>query len=175
MKKLFDIQEDTKVYIDSFKDLFHKIGYDFNETSIPDLDMGLTIKIFQKNVNSKKSIYVVPWVRLIQSRPNAKTLANYPRLNIPKNLQNIQDSSKIKKLLKLCKEENLYFLVILPTYHGPYFWLEKYSTIPIEHWKLTYRKNPNNQDRIYLSNGNEYFEFVKKEELQKKLNKIFLL
>lgn len=174
MKTLFNLEKTEKLTIHSYKSKFDKIGYEFDEVTVPELDMGLTIKIYQKNINSKKSIYVVPWVRPLQFSPEF-VLSNYPRLNIPKKIRNVPEEKRIEKLLELCSDKNLYFLVILPNPHSSYYWLGKYTDIPLEHWKLTYRKTSTIQDRIYLSNGNPYFEFGNLTKLQEKLNKIFLI
>lgn len=120
-------------------------------------------------------IRVMPWVRseVFFSKDIIKSLANYPRLNVHPLAKRLSSEGKIQYMLDIAEQLNLYFLVMIPKSNNLY-WLQKYTDIPKKCWKLTYRKNPNNLDRIHLPVYSA-FEFVSLTTLKKKLDKLVKL
>ena len=151
-----------------------KIKYSvaFQKTNI--LGTGLLVQIFPME-DPNNTILVVPWVRpeIMTRRELSKSLADYPRLNIHSEAKTLPDNEKIKFMLDLTKKLNLYFIVIIPNkIGGGLFWLDKYTNIPKDSWKLTYRKNTKTLDRIHLP-VYKHYKFVSIKELKLQLNEIF--
>ena len=152
--------------------MLKKINYKYAFHSVEELHEGMLLQVFKKE--NAASILIVPWVRPYNiTKTQSKSLADYPRLAIPKQLKHDSNEDKIKKLNELCSKYQLYFLVVVQRANGDdMYWLEKYETIPLQFWKLTYRKDKDNLDRVHFTQYDK-FNFLKLKELQKKLNSIF--
>jgi len=148
-----------------------KMNYVYAFQTVEELHAGMLLQIHKKK--SALSILVVPWVRPANVLKSVnKTLSDYPRLAIPKQLKHLTDEEKIKKLKELSTTYQLYFLVVLQRANGEdLYWLERYDTIPLQYWKLTYRKDKNVLNRVHFTEYDKY-NFVKLKDLQKQLNSI---
>ncbi len=124
----------------------------------------------QKN-NKGKVILIVPWIRPFSTNKNeTRVLNDYPRLNVSKQLKNSSDDEKIHGMISLVNKYHLYFLVVMQKTESLY-WVDLYENIPLDFWKTTYRKKGMSKDRIHFPNYRR-FNFVKKEEFKKQLNKL---
>jgi hypothetical protein len=157
----------TDILIPKLKNI--DINCDFH--TIPELGSGIVLQLYS-NKNKINSIFVIPWVRPpVLSINMLKSLADYPRLNIDKSAKHLTDEGKIEHMYKLIIKHRLHFLIMLPRIgNTDLYWFESYSTIPIELWKTTYRKDIKNLDRIHFPKYNKY-NFTEIDVLKKKLNK----
>jgi hypothetical protein len=149
---------------------FKKAGIKIELHKIVELEGSLVLSILN---NKKEVILAFPWVRERGIGNITKTLADYPRLNIVKSYKKLKkEEDKIKKMRDLLQIYNMYFLVVLYRPGIPnMYWFGKYTDIPIELWKTTYREKTKPTDRIHFPDYKEY-NFVKIEELKKQINKI---
>lgn len=166
--------QNKKNLIEYFYDEFNSMGYSFQNISNPEhIGAKQVIKIFPKGKESN-FISVIPWIRGISTGQQGliEQLADYPRLNITKDVRKKPEEERISSMMSLCKIYNLYFLVVLPRPFGKdQFWLERYTKIPEDKWKLTYRRDRNDLDRIHLPVYDNY-DFMSLDKLKVKLDKI---
>ena len=103
-----------------------------------------------------------------------KTLADYPRLNIQKDLLKLPNAVKVKAMFEIASKFHLYFLVLMPIRNVNYFWLGRYEDISIEYWEPTYRKDKGNLDRIHFPEvqKKQLFKFLREQDFKKKLQDI---
>lgn len=130
------------------------IEFDFAEKEAGE---GVSIKLYTRK-NPDVQMSVIPWVRPVSMtiRETVRNLGNYPRLNVIKEAKTLPDEEKIPYMIRMTKRMDLYFLIILPRTTGePLLWLDRYDSIPIKKWKLTYRKDPKVLDRITLTKFKE--------------------
>lgn len=148
-----------------------KYSLTFHKTSI--LGSGILFQLFLIR-EPEKAIFIVPWIRteVYSVKSLAKSVADYPRLNVASTFKDESNKEKIRLMLELVKKFDLYFLVMVPRPNSNHlYWLDKYENIPIESWKLTYRTDPKNLDRIHLPGYNDS-KFVKLKQLEEILKKI---
>ena len=123
-----------------------------------------------KIIYNKKSILVMSWVRpFSDNKTMNRTLNDYPRLNIQSELLKKSDETKINEMYDLVSGLNLYFLVMLQRQHENLFWFDKYSYIPKDYWKTTYRKKGVN-DRIHFPKYKNT-NFIKLNDLKSQIQK----
>lgn len=145
------------------------IEFDFAEKEAGE---GVGIKLYTRK-EPDNQISVIPWVRPISMtiRETVRNLGNYPRLNVIKEAKTFPDEEKIPYMIRMTKKMDLYFLIILPRATGaPLLWLDRYDSIPIAKWKLTYRKDPKVLDRITLTKYKEPKFFTIKQVKEQILN-----
>jgi len=147
------------------------IKYKYAFQSVEELHEGLLLQITKRKSNF--SILVVPWVRTAKMGLSvSKTLSDYPRLAVPKQLKHLPNEEKLERLQNLSTTYQLYFLVVLQrTNREDLFWLARYDSIPTEYWKMTYRTDKNVLDRVHFTEYDKY-NFVSLKDLQKQLNSI---
>lgn len=174
MKPLFQFEEkEQRTLIKDYIGEFEHINYDFQILESNDIAAGEMIKIFPKN-NEESSILAIPWVRPASSKNSEviKNLHDYPRLNLPKDIKMLPEEKRVREMMKRIHKKNIYFLVVLPrVIFEDLFWFAPYSSIPEKYWELTYRKTPDNKDRIILSRYDKY-KFIKLFDLKLELDKL---
>lgn len=147
--------------------MFIKFNYRVSIIQIEKIGSGILIMLKR----GENTVLILPWIRPYTDQKNLiKTLADYPRLNIRKDLLQETDEMKIDSMWNVCEQYNLHFLVMLQKTGGDLFWFQKYTDIPKEYWKTTYRKKEKGNDRIHFPKYNEY-KFIDEKTLRKEIIK----
>ena len=148
-----------------FKEL--KINYEY--VVLKELSRKEVIKAYYHD----KYIYIMPWVRpmSLSLEDLPRHLSDYPRLNLPHKIAKLDNDVKRETMLHLCKEYNLYFLVILPRAVSPdLYWLEAYAALTPEQYVLSYRKSNTYFDRMRIKKAN-HRDFLTIDKLRKHFTK----
>lgn len=150
----------------------HSVGYEVLEEKVSDSFKMKGLKIFSKK-HPERSMFVLPWIRgmTYSFKDTEKTLADYPRLNIPNAFLHLPEEVKIQKMFDFVKKNDYFFLIMLPKAEGKdLFWLERYDSIPVKYWKLTYRRKDKTLDRVYFTKRD--YNFVYLPVLKSQISKI---
>jgi len=176
MKPLFEENPEKEKTILDFEKKLSRIGYSFSFIENELIGAGTLIKLFPTDHEEDYEL-VIPWVRpsVITMNHFDKILADYPRLNIPKEALHLPDDVKMEFMLSMVKEYRLHFLIIVPRPNGfsDFYWFEKYSKV-FSSMRLTYREKGKNTDRLCLATYSDY-QFCKLIELKTILDKNFAI
>jgi hypothetical protein len=104
-----------------------------------------------------------------------KILADYPRINVPKQALHLSDEDKINFMSDMINENRLHFLIIIPRPNSfsDFYWFGRYSKV-FHLMKLTYREKGKDLDRMHLPVFNSY-QFCKLLDLKTILDKNFAI
>lgn len=163
----------AKSRIEDLRPALNSIGLDFRNSEKGEPFAGVMIHVFRKN-KPKKTIKVLPWVRPMSMTQAdlVKNLANYPRLNVPKEYKELGAEKCLEALLKMFKKEKLYFLVVMPRGTADdLYWLDEYSNIPEDRWNFTTRRVKGALDILRIRKTDS--KAVLLQLLKKKFSKIF--
>lgn len=176
MKPLFEENPEKEKTILDFEKKLSRIGYSFSFIENELIGAGTLIKLFPTDHQEDYEL-VIPWVRpaVITMNKFDKILADYPRINVPKQALHLQNEQKTKFMMEMIKENRLYFLVIVPRPNNfsDFYWFEKYSIV-FPSMRLTYREKGKDSDRFCLATYNDY-QFCKLLDLKNILDKNFAL
>jgi len=119
--------------------------------------------IYPQDVPEKRIIVQV----LVIDRPTVECLENRPRFNIPKELLELSTKEdRVEKTWNFLNTINVHFLVWTKT---GWFWMGKFSDIPIEGYGLTYRRDRNKLNRLYTLPEYQIKRFHRRTELQQEV------
>jgi len=176
MKPLFEeVPEKEKTILD-FESKLSRIGYSFTFVENEMIGAGTLIKLFPTGFEYDYEL-VIPWVRpaVITMNQFDKILADYPRLNVPKQALHLSDEDKINFMSGMINENRLHFLIIIPRPNSfsDFYWFGRYSKV-FPSMRLTYREKGKDADRLCLGTYSTY-NFCKLIELKTILDKNFAI
>jgi len=173
---LFEQELEQEKTILDFKGKLSRIGYSFTFVENEMIGAGTLIKLFPTEFEYDYEL-VIPWVRpaVITMNQFDKILADYPRINVPKQALHLSDEDKINFMSDMINENRLHFLIIIPRPNSfsDFYWFGRYSKV-FPSMKLTYREKGKDLDRMHLPVFNSY-QFCKLLDLKTILDKNFVI
>ena len=173
---LFEQELEQEKTILDFKGKLSRIGYSFTFVENEMIGAGTLIKLFPTDHEEDYEL-VIPWIRpaVVTMNQFDKILADYPRINVPKQALHLSNDDKIEFMSNMINENRLHFLIIVPRPNSfsDFYWFGRYSKV-FHLMKLTYREKGKDLDRMHLPVFNSY-QFCKLLDLKTILDKNFAI
>ncbi len=166
-----------------------RTGWSVNETRSPNtLENDVTIHNWYGNVDPHHSIgmhfrlhkkngqgrYLLIQPRICNSS-DPKGVGTYPRHNFPREIKQMPEHIRVKKMLEVLEYHQIYFLIMATNEHNvknTLFWFGKYSDYPESDWSLNYRTTPKNKDQM-IRGRNMKLDFISETKLVKQITNEF--